>query len=229
MSARENGARCKHKKWCTLCFCRKLNLLKSHTHTRLMDLFKGLPGWTDTRKVKPIRILLKQETVSGSGIGWAICKSASRSRQITMPVPSFLQAGCPSCLPTNSVKALKAKTSSNQEDNMTIQRYTGDSGCSRDSEVTGSSWGWDVAFCRHHTPARMSSPTPSDTRRSRVNQTLRDLCTVKKVKVAHTRLSSVGFRSWSRFLAVSLQVTWVINPAVSCHYFPPGLQLPRIP
>ena len=36
---------------------------------------------------------------------------ASRSRQITTPVPhhsSFLQAGCPSCHPTNSVKALKA-------------------------------------------------------------------------------------------------------------------------
>jgi len=29
--------------------------------------------------------LLKQETVSGSGISWAICKSASRFRQITMP------------------------------------------------------------------------------------------------------------------------------------------------
>ena len=41
-----------------------------------------------------------------------ICKSASRSRQITTPVPhhsSFLQAGCPSCRPTNSVKALKAE------------------------------------------------------------------------------------------------------------------------
>ena len=37
-------------------------------------------------------------------------------------------------------------------------------------------------------------------------------------KVAHTRLPSVGFRSWSRFLAVSLQVTCVINPAVGCHY-----------
>jgi len=37
-------------------------------------------------------------------------------------------------------------------------------------------------------------------------QTLR-----KKVKVAHTRLPSVGFRSWSRFLAVSLQVTWVLR------------------
>ena len=49
---------------------------------------------------------------------------------------------------------------------------------------------------------------------------------VKKVKVAHTRLQSVGFRSWSRFLAVSLQVMWVVNPAVDCHYFLPGLQLP---
>ena len=36
-----------------------------------------------------------------------------------------------------------------------------------------------------------------------------------KVKVAHTWLQSVGFRSWSRFLAVSRQ--WVINPAVGCH------------
>ena len=61
-------------------------------------------------KVKPIWILLKQETVSSSGISWAICKSATRSRQITTPAPfpQFLQAGCPSCRPTNSVKALKA-------------------------------------------------------------------------------------------------------------------------
>ena len=48
-------------------------------------------------------------------------------------------------------------------------------------------------------------------------------------KVAHTRLPSVGFWSWSRFLALSLQVTWVINPAVGCHYFLPGLQLPLQP
>ena len=48
-------------------------------------------------------------------------------------------------------------------------------------------------------------------------------------KVAHTRLPSVWFRSWSRFLAVSLQVTWVINPAVGCHYFPPGPQLSSQP
>ena len=40
----------------------------THTHTRLMALFPGLPGWAGTRKVKPIWILVKQETVSGSGI-----------------------------------------------------------------------------------------------------------------------------------------------------------------
>jgi len=31
--------------------------------------------------------LLKQETMSGSDISWAICKSAPRPRQITMPAP----------------------------------------------------------------------------------------------------------------------------------------------
>jgi len=83
----------------------------THTHTRLLALCPGLPRWAGTRKVKTIWILLEQETVSGSGISWTICKSASRSRQMTMPAlhySSFLQAGCPSCRPTNSVKALKA-------------------------------------------------------------------------------------------------------------------------
>ena len=84
----------------------------SHTHTRLTALCPGLPRWAGTRQVKPIWILLEQEIVSGSDISWAICKSAPRSRQTTTPAPHysvFLQAGCPSCRPTNSVKALKAK------------------------------------------------------------------------------------------------------------------------
>jgi len=54
-----------------------------------MALFPGIPGWASTRKVKSIWILLKQETVSGSGISWAICKSASRSRLITTPVLQY--------------------------------------------------------------------------------------------------------------------------------------------
>ena len=56
-------------------------------NTCLTALFPGLPRWAGTRKVKPIWILLKQETVSGSGISSAICKSAPRSRQITTPAP----------------------------------------------------------------------------------------------------------------------------------------------
>jgi len=83
-----------------------------HTHKRLTTLCPGLPRWAGTRKVNTIRILLKQKTVSDSGISWAICKSAPRSRQITTPAPHhsvFLQAGCYSCRPTKSVKALKVK------------------------------------------------------------------------------------------------------------------------
>ena len=52
-----------------------------YTHTRLMALCPGLPGWAGTRMVKPIWMLLKQETVSDTGIRWAICKSAPRCRR----------------------------------------------------------------------------------------------------------------------------------------------------
>jgi len=57
----------------------------THAHTHLTARFRGLPGKASTRTVKPIWILLKQETVSGSGISWAICKSASRCH------PFFIQ------------------------------------------------------------------------------------------------------------------------------------------
>ena len=64
-----------------------LTAANTHTHTHLTALFPGLPRWAGTRKVKPIWILLKQQTVSGSGISWAICKSAPCCRQITTPAP----------------------------------------------------------------------------------------------------------------------------------------------
>ena len=50
-----------------------------------------------------------------------------------------------------------------------------------------------------------------------------------RLGTSHAWLPSVGFRSWSPFLAVSLQVTWIVNPAVGCHYFSPGPQLPFRP
>jgi len=53
--------------------------------------------------------LLEQEIVSGSGICWAIRKSATQTdNHANIHQSVFLQAGCPSCRPTNSVKALKA-------------------------------------------------------------------------------------------------------------------------
>ena len=77
------------------------------THTRLMALCPGLPSWAGTRKEKPIWILLKQETVSGSGIRWAICKSAPRSSQITVPVPHHSVFYRPGALPAAQPTASK--------------------------------------------------------------------------------------------------------------------------
>ena len=72
-----------------------------------MAIFPGLPRWADTRKIKPIWILLKQETVSGSGIRWAICKCAPRSRQITMPAPHLSVFYGPDALPATQPTASK--------------------------------------------------------------------------------------------------------------------------
>jgi len=47
----------------------------------------------------PIWILLKQETVSGSGISWAICKSAPRLRQKTTPASHYWVLYSPAALP----------------------------------------------------------------------------------------------------------------------------------
>jgi len=70
-----------------------------HTHIHLTALCPGLSSAAGTRKVKPIWILLKQEAVSSSGISWAICKSAPRSRQITMPAPHHSVFYTPDALP----------------------------------------------------------------------------------------------------------------------------------
>jgi len=79
-----------------------------NTHTCLTALCPGLPEWAGTRKVKPMWILLKQETVSGSGISWAICKSAPHSRQIyTTPLPHHSVFYRPDALPATQPTASK--------------------------------------------------------------------------------------------------------------------------
>jgi len=83
----------KTKKW-------KKRRTNTHTHIRLTALFPGLPG-------DPIWILVKQETVSGSGIRWAICKSAPRSRQTTTPAPHHSVFYRPDALPAAQPTASK--------------------------------------------------------------------------------------------------------------------------
>jgi len=51
-----------------------------------------------------------------------VCISLQTDNHARTPPLSFLQAGCPSCRPTNSIKALKATT--------TAQLDTADSVCS---------------------------------------------------------------------------------------------------
>ena len=72
-----------------------------HTHP-----FNGpLSGTTRVSRYQKGKTNLDFTEARDSGISWAVCKLAPRSRQITMPAPHhsvFLQAGCPSCRPTNS-------------------------------------------------------------------------------------------------------------------------------
>ena len=77
----------------------------THTHTRA---FNG-PFSRTTQVSRYQRGITNLDFTEArdSGISWAICKSAPCSRQITTPAPHhtvFLQAGCPSCHPTNQSK-----------------------------------------------------------------------------------------------------------------------------
>jgi len=124
------------------CFHRSACKLFTHTHTAL---FAVLPGWVGTRKVKPIWILLKPETVSGSSTSWAICKSVPRSRQITMPAPHhsvfYRPNTLPATQPTTSRQLFRHTTS--QLHNYRRRGYwllteTGTTGC-RHYSIVGES------------------------------------------------------------------------------------------
>jgi len=61
-------------------FLSTINQLHTHTH-QFNGPFSGTILVSRYQKGKPIWILLEQETVSGNGISWTIC------RQITTPAP----------------------------------------------------------------------------------------------------------------------------------------------
>jgi len=90
----------------------KYDQKNTHTHTRLTALFPGLPRSASTRKVKTN---LDFTEARDSELQWyqlghtQICTSLQTDNHASTPPLRFLQAGCPSCCPTNSIKALKGK------------------------------------------------------------------------------------------------------------------------
>jgi len=101
----------------------------THTHTRLTALCPGLPRWAGTRKVK-VKTNLDFTEATDSEWQWhqpghmQICTLLQTN---STPPLRFLQARCPSCRPTNSVKALKEQscTANPQENKVTeLQHYS---------------------------------------------------------------------------------------------------------
>ena len=110
------------------CPCELLFTVITHIHTRLTAFFSGTTRVSWYQKGKPIWILLKQETVSGSGINWAICKSAPRSRQITTPAPHHSVFYRPDALPA-------AQPTVWQYDNKKLSYHRGTARCVLSIEI----------------------------------------------------------------------------------------------
>jgi len=84
--------------------------IRTHTHP-FNGPFPGLPWSAGTWKVRPIWIILKQDSEwQWHQLGhMQVCTLLQADNHSSTAPLSFLQTGCPSCRPTNSVKALKAE------------------------------------------------------------------------------------------------------------------------
>ena len=92
----------------------------THTlHTTVLLLFWNMSGTTQvsryqkgkTRKVKTNLDLLEQETVSGNGICWAICKSAPHPRQPRQhPTTQFFTGRMPFLPPNQQCQSTEGHT-----------------------------------------------------------------------------------------------------------------------
>jgi len=99
-------------------FCNRVpngsNILSEETHTHTHP-FNGLfSGTTRVSRYQKGKTNLDITEARDSEWQWPqlghmqVCISLQTDNHASTPPLSFLQAGCPSCRPTNSVKALKA-------------------------------------------------------------------------------------------------------------------------
>ena len=93
-------------------FCSRQEFSLSHTHTRLTAFFSGA---TQVSRYQKGKTNLDFTEARDSELQWhqlghmQVCTSLQTDNHASTPPLSFLQAGCPSCRPTNSVKALEAR------------------------------------------------------------------------------------------------------------------------
>ena len=105
-------------------------LLRPHTHTHTHPFNGTFSRTTRVGRYQKGKTNLDFTEAGDSEWQWhqlGICKSAPRSRQnnhASTPPRSFLQAGCPSCRPTNSVKALKAHTLRPMSRNSVLEEFS---------------------------------------------------------------------------------------------------------
>ena len=84
-------------------------LYHHHHHNRFTALFPGPPGWAGARK-ELLDFVVQGKINRGRHTDHPTGRHSIRANQCPPPPsPIFLQAGCPSCRPTNSVKALRTQ------------------------------------------------------------------------------------------------------------------------
>ena len=183
----DKSAAMKTIRYVRCCFnaCSKVSLIycaeptTTHTHP-FNGLFPGLPGWASTRVAKPISY--KPDALP------AAQPTASRDWRHEHWRNQQLKSGRTEKL--KKYKQICLELSANSPGNPWSQSW-------KDTSVCLSAQ-WCVAW---KSPLWKAVNGTGLLFWRSANSRL-GLC--KKVKVAHTRLPSIGFCSWSRFLAVSL-------------------------
>jgi len=94
--------------------CRANIVLFTYTHTHTHPFNGPLSGTTRVSQYQKGKTKLDFTEARDSEWQWhqlghmQVCTSIQTNNHASTPLLSFLQAGCPSCHPNNSVKALKA-------------------------------------------------------------------------------------------------------------------------
>jgi len=80
----------------------------NYHHNHFTALFPGPPRWAGARR-ELLDFMVQRKIHKGRHTDHPAGRHPIRTNQCSPPPsPHFLQAGCPSCHPTNNVKALKA-------------------------------------------------------------------------------------------------------------------------